>query len=766
MGLKGVESLYTKHEETLSALEKSGDWSWQNLQGKHLIVDANGFLFFVSSQRDRHDMPSELMGSGYRQLKKATETVMSEFKAHNIRVTFVWDGLPEPVKEEEHKRRQAQAGKDFYEMGQELKHSGLFSAAKGNGIPVFELAVQSVVEVLTLLKCDVIRTDCENDEIVARMCVEQKADGVLAQDSDFLILGVPYIPFSQLNLKEGKGKMFQPGALARALGFPPQHLPLFGCMIGNDLFSVDKLVPFHDSLRTEMEEFFSINYKGPLANIQRVAKKLSQSALDVAAVEAAFIASIAGSTGQTPEFVGKLLQFARTKYSLKSPVHADPTRLTYITDFAYGHLSFSEPDKPLLEAYRARTFPMDFIGAAVNRVIKVSATSVWVVPSVTARLRAIRARAYGLLLGAGTQVLERELCGKFGAFEVQTVTVTPTFEGATFQIAEAGKTNFSNELRALWQGRGDSKAKQSGMAMICSLLHLPQACVLDSKGQLLCAPSDVLFACALLCLLDSRGCDLLVARALVEMYSLLSEETEVSPVPERWKDKWVSLDCLQTAWSYVEVCQAVLNVHRLCASPVSECCPSLLFDAKLFDAVFRMVCLRDKSTNFDEEDAKLSEPRRKALFLVLRMWRDGNPGVKLPDSRKWSTGHAPSEESSKSTTTNTARRGFGGLLDDEEEATEDGDAGDAGDADEAENEEVEVAVKEEVAEKEKEPPSESAGSKSAKKKKGKKGQEEPKQEENLDDILQDMGITVAEGSSSLFSGKKKANNKSKNKKKK
>ena len=111
--------------------------------------------------------------------------------------------------------------------------------------------IEVIIKVLKLLNIYYCIADEENDDYIAWKCIKYKYQGIIAQDTDYLIYPIScYIPLNTiLFTNEGtKVIMIKPSMIANLLKISIDKLPVFATILGNDIFSKKNINDFHRNI--------------------------------------------------------------------------------------------------------------------------------------------------------------------------------------------------------------------------------------------------------------------------------------------------------------------------------------------------------------------------------------------------------------------------------------------------------------------------------------------------------------------------------------
>lgn len=193
-----------------------------------IVVDA------MSCVRYWYTPESWVCGGQWREYLAILEDFIKAFMAAGIKLVFYFDGVVEEKKRDEWIKRRLQNNKEIARIFQFIK-----THRKQPGREMF--FVPSALPTFTrfALKSLGQKTVCtlqEADFEVAAYGLQHNCIGILGQDSDYLIYNTcPYFSIEKLSLDRLVTVMYSREDLCRALGLSLTHLPLFACLLGNDV---------------------------------------------------------------------------------------------------------------------------------------------------------------------------------------------------------------------------------------------------------------------------------------------------------------------------------------------------------------------------------------------------------------------------------------------------------------------------------------------------------------------------------------------------
>ncbi|XP_061846894.1 constitutive coactivator of peroxisome proliferator-activated receptor gamma isoform X2 [Colius striatus] len=171
------------------------------------------------------------------------ENFIKAFMAAGIKLVFYFDGVVEDKKRDKWIERRLQNNKEIATIFQFIK-THRKQPERGNitipsALPTFTRYA------LKLLGQKTVCTLQEADFEVAAYGLQHNCMGILGQDSDYLIYDTcPYFSIEKLRLDRLVTVMYSREDLCHSLGLSLTHLPLFACLLGNDVVPENFLEDF------------------------------------------------------------------------------------------------------------------------------------------------------------------------------------------------------------------------------------------------------------------------------------------------------------------------------------------------------------------------------------------------------------------------------------------------------------------------------------------------------------------------------------------
>ncbi|NWS24805.1 F120B protein, partial [Polioptila caerulea] len=209
-----------------------------------IVVDA------MSCVRRWYTPESWVCGGQWREYLAILQDFINAFLAAGIELVFYFDGVVEEKKRDEWIKRRMkntqEVGHLFYFIKAHRKQPGREMFVLPSALPTFtRYALKSLGQKTV---CTLQEADFE----VAAYGLQHNCLGILGQDSDYLIYNTcPYLSIENLRLDRLVTVMYSREVLCRVLGINLTYLPLFACLLGNDIVPESMLEGFwHQCLVT------------------------------------------------------------------------------------------------------------------------------------------------------------------------------------------------------------------------------------------------------------------------------------------------------------------------------------------------------------------------------------------------------------------------------------------------------------------------------------------------------------------------------------
>ncbi|NWZ89620.1 F120B protein, partial [Nesospiza acunhae] len=208
-----------------------------------IVVDA------MSCVRRWYTPESWVCGGQWREYLAILKDFINAFMAAGIKLVFYFDGVVEEKKRDEWIKRRMKNTEEIARLFQFIK-----THRKQPGREMFVLPSALPTFTRYALKSLGQKTVCtlqEADFEVAAYGLQHNCIGILGQDSDYLIYDTcPYFSIENLSLDRLVTVMYSREVLCRVLGISLTHLPLFACLLGNDIVPESMLEGFWNKCLT------------------------------------------------------------------------------------------------------------------------------------------------------------------------------------------------------------------------------------------------------------------------------------------------------------------------------------------------------------------------------------------------------------------------------------------------------------------------------------------------------------------------------------
>ncbi|XP_069463007.1 constitutive coactivator of peroxisome proliferator-activated receptor gamma isoform X2 [Ambystoma mexicanum] len=183
-------------------------------------------------------------GGQWREYISSLSTFVEAFRSAGIRLVFIFDGVVEQKKRDEWVRRRLNNNKEISKIFHHIKTHG---QQPGRHMFFIPSGLSTFTRfALKTLGQEVMCSQREGDYEVAAYGLQYKCLGILGEDTDYFIFNtVPYFSINKLRLDRLTTFMFSRDKLCCTLGLQITDLPLFACLLGNDVMSEEKLGSFH-----------------------------------------------------------------------------------------------------------------------------------------------------------------------------------------------------------------------------------------------------------------------------------------------------------------------------------------------------------------------------------------------------------------------------------------------------------------------------------------------------------------------------------------
>ncbi|XP_019621591.1 PREDICTED: LOW QUALITY PROTEIN: constitutive coactivator of peroxisome proliferator-activated receptor gamma-like [Branchiostoma belcheri] len=242
MGVRGLQTYLERHcpeacvKVNLSELARQ--YHRQHGTRPVMVVDGLGCLRKLYNR----DLPW-VYGGQWREYYEELRQFLQSFRTAGIDLVFIFDGVVEKSKRAEWVKRRQQSARDVVTVFSHIKKHGtqpsddLFQMPVSLGM-LTRFALKS-------LGAYVLNTTKEADIEIAEYCMKYPCFGILGQDTDFVIFNtVPFYSSNNLDISTLTTVQYSRERLCYRLQIGLEDLPLFSCLMGNDIIKSTELESF------------------------------------------------------------------------------------------------------------------------------------------------------------------------------------------------------------------------------------------------------------------------------------------------------------------------------------------------------------------------------------------------------------------------------------------------------------------------------------------------------------------------------------------
>ena len=200
---------------------------------RHIVIDACSATGFIHNHL--------MYGGEFLRMESKIRGYVHQFVAAGFRVTAVIDGALDAAKRDEwlqrrvtELRRMSTIHVDINTANRAHRLAKWPSNAEMACVPNWK---SLVAELFMGAGCEVVMSPVEADREAAGLCVLSSGFGVISNDSDMLVFGLPRV-VNPDTIRKVDGRLaleyFDANDISRALGIPTSLMPLFASLAGND----------------------------------------------------------------------------------------------------------------------------------------------------------------------------------------------------------------------------------------------------------------------------------------------------------------------------------------------------------------------------------------------------------------------------------------------------------------------------------------------------------------------------------------------------
>ncbi|XP_072321086.1 constitutive coactivator of peroxisome proliferator-activated receptor gamma [Eucyclogobius newberryi] len=259
MGVKGLhtflEGCCPEACETVYLREMAKLHSAHNQTSPTLVVDGMACLRQWYSCRDW------VSGGQWKEYMDILRSWVGAFTSAGIRLIFFFDGVVEEQKRLSWIKRRRRVNGDVRKV---FAHIKAYGEQPGKEMLVLPSGLATFTSfALKSLGQDVFLSVREADYEIASYAREHNCMGILGQDTDFIIFdSAPYLSSAKLRTDNLSTVLYDRQKLCQALGLANFHLPLFACILGNDIVSAERMRHIRNDALGKYRQFNSTPYPG------------------------------------------------------------------------------------------------------------------------------------------------------------------------------------------------------------------------------------------------------------------------------------------------------------------------------------------------------------------------------------------------------------------------------------------------------------------------------------------------------------------------
>ena len=223
----------------------------------HILIDGNSLLYYIHKKC----YSNAVWGGDYNILHSYVKKFFYKIKK-NIVLEVIFDGITPIYKNDTINNRRKTKCVRYYKIWSNIKKNN--SDFKDIAPPIGLIDI--IIKVLKNLNIHYCVADEENDDYISWKCIKYKYQGIIAQDTDYLIYPIScYIPLNTITFTNDGTKvlMIKPSMLANHLKLEVNKLPILATLIGNDIFSKKYINSFYKDLNSldDNSKWFNIAKK-------------------------------------------------------------------------------------------------------------------------------------------------------------------------------------------------------------------------------------------------------------------------------------------------------------------------------------------------------------------------------------------------------------------------------------------------------------------------------------------------------------------------
>ncbi|XP_054714905.1 constitutive coactivator of peroxisome proliferator-activated receptor gamma-like [Uloborus diversus] len=248
MGVKGLQ-YFIEHEcpdacKKVNIEELAHIHRRENNCDPVLVIDGSALIYPLYSTTLEW-----IYGGQWTQFVHKLKCFIERFRAIGVKIVFFFDGTVCGTKRKEWVKRRISKYRQISSIFNAIKRHNFVPDKKQFQLPTSMGTITRFA--LKEMGAEVYQTDREADEVIANYAASNRnVFGILSQDSDFIIFNTkPYLSVTHLNIDTLETVLYDRNHLAfHYLKINVYQLPLFACLIGNDIVPAERLYHFHQKL--------------------------------------------------------------------------------------------------------------------------------------------------------------------------------------------------------------------------------------------------------------------------------------------------------------------------------------------------------------------------------------------------------------------------------------------------------------------------------------------------------------------------------------
>ncbi|XP_066288069.1 constitutive coactivator of peroxisome proliferator-activated receptor gamma-like isoform X1 [Branchiostoma lanceolatum] len=242
MGVRGLQTYLERHCPEacvkVNLPELARQYYRQHGTRPVMVVDGLGCLRKLYNR----ELPW-VYGGQWREYYEELRRFLHSFRTTDIDLVFIFDGVVEKSKRAEWAKRRQQSARDVMTVFNHIKKHGTQPSDDLFQMPVSLGTLTRFA--LKSLGAVVINSTKEADIEISEYCLRYPCFGILGQDTDFVIFNTaPFYSSNNLDIATLTTVQYSRDRLCYRLQIGLEDLPLFSCLMGNDIIRSAELESF------------------------------------------------------------------------------------------------------------------------------------------------------------------------------------------------------------------------------------------------------------------------------------------------------------------------------------------------------------------------------------------------------------------------------------------------------------------------------------------------------------------------------------------